>query len=104
MRDIPYVWVNDHQEARNVHPDQPVILVRIYNSFKFYMRYQGKFYMIDRGPHVYVSDGRTRCRWCIAGVWFTDDSAAWMINNAIALPFTREDFVLYYITWSDVSE
>ena len=94
MSDIPYILVKDWQEARDVYPDQPWVLVWFYGAKDPYMRYHGEFYPID--IHSYPLGSR---RWHIAGVWFNDDSITWMIHNGINYPFTAEDLVLYLLTW-----
>ena len=66
------------------------------NAAVLHMRYRGELHEIDRGS-LYFGGGPTQ--WRIAGVWFNSDSIAWMIDNAIAYPFTREDLVLYTMTW-----
>ena len=100
MSDIPVIWVNYWQPARDVHPDQPVGLFVFLSTDGIYMRYRGEFYKIDVGS---CTNSRSqRQRWCIAGVWFTSDSVAWMLANSIAYPFTNEGHLLYLLTWGDV--
>ena len=95
VSEIPVIWVGNWQEARDVYPDLPVVLVRVHGTGN-YMRYHGEFHEIDSGAYSSVSGQR----WCIAGVWFTEDSIYWMLDNAIAYPFSSDDFMLYQLTWS----
>ena len=99
MRDIPFVQVKDRQEARDIFSDHLVMLCWVRNiNNTVYMRYRGELHEIDRGSCAYSSVSGQR--WCIAGVWFTEDSIYWMLDNAIAYPFSSDDFMLYQLTWS----
>ena len=99
MSEIPYVEVNTWQDGREVRPDQPVMLVWVNNTLRHcYMRYHGEFHRIDNYSF------RPTYRWRISGVRFNYASITWMHDNAIAYPFTREDRVLYLLTWGDVRD
>ena len=102
MSDVPYVLAYTWQEACDICLDQPVILVWFRGTHNdIYMRYHREFYLIDRGPYCVSGSA---WRWCIAGVWFNHNSISWMVDNTITMPFTREDRMLYYMTWGDCCE
>ena len=100
MSKVPFIRVKDWQQAQEIHPDRPVVLVRVY-TLGVYLRYHREFYHVDTGPYG-VSGGAWQ--WRIAGVWFNPDSMSWMLDNSIACPFSSDDLMLYQLTWGDIRE